>query len=71
MREEIKAHITGVVFQVTTKPGDTVAAGDPVIILESMKMEIPVEAPRAGSVREIKVAEGQTVQEGDTVAILE
>jgi len=71
MREEIKAHITGVVFQVTTKPGDTVAAGDPVIILESMKMEIPVEAPRAGSVREIKVAEGQTVEEGDTVAILE
>ena len=71
MREEIKAHITGVVFQVTTKPGDTVAAGDPVIVLESMKMEIPVEAPRAGSVREIKVAEGQSVQEGDTVAILE
>ena len=71
MREEIKAHITGVVFQVTTKPGDTVAAGDPVIILESMKMEIPVEAPRAGSVREIKVVEGQSVQEGDTVAILE
>ena len=71
MREEIKAHITGVVFQVTTKPGDAVAAGDPLIVLESMKMEIPVEAPRAGSVRETKVAEGQTVQEGDTVAILE
>jgi acetyl-CoA carboxylase biotin carboxyl carrier protein len=71
MAEEIKAHITGVVFQVTTKPGDRVAAGDPVIVLESMKMEIPVEAPRAGSVREIKVAEGQTVQEGQTVAILE
>ena len=48
MAEEIKAHITGVVFQVTTKPGDKVAAGDPVIVLESMKMEIPVEAPRAG-----------------------
>jgi acetyl-CoA carboxylase biotin carboxyl carrier protein len=71
MAEEIKAHITGVVFQVTTKPGDTVAAGDPVIVLESMKMEIPVEAPRAGSVREIRVAEGQTVQEGDTVAVLD
>jgi acetyl-CoA carboxylase biotin carboxyl carrier protein len=71
MAEEIKAHITGVVFQVTTKPGDTVAAGDPVIVLESMKMEIPVEAPRAGTVREIKVAEGQTVQEGDTVAVLD
>jgi len=71
MAEEIKAHITGVVFQVTSKPGDTVAAGDPVIVLESMKMEIPVEAPRAGSVKEIRVREGQTVQEGETVALLE
>jgi biotin carboxyl carrier protein len=48
-----------------------VGAGDAVIVLESMKMEIPVEAPRAGVVKEIKVAEGQTVQEGETVAILE
>jgi len=71
MSEDVKAHITGVVFQVSTKPGDVVAAGDPVIVLESMKMEIPVEAPRAGTVREIKVAEGQTVQEGDTVAVLD
>jgi acetyl-CoA carboxylase biotin carboxyl carrier protein len=71
MAEEIKAHITGVVFQITTRPGDTVAAGDPVIVLESMKMEIPVEAPRAGAVKEIRVREGQTVQEGETVAVLE
>ena len=71
MAEEIKAHITGVVFQVTAKPGDTVAAGGAVIVLESMKMEIPVEAPRAGSVKEITVQEGQTVQEGDTVAWLD
>ena len=71
MVEEIKAPITGVVFQVTTKPGDAVAAGDPVIVIESMKMEIPVEAPRAGSIKEIRVAEGQTVQEGDTIAILD
>jgi biotin carboxyl carrier protein len=55
MPEEVKAHITGVVFQVTSKAGDSVAAGDPVIVLESMKMEIPVEAPRAGTVREIVV----------------
>ena len=59
------------VSQISTKPGDAVAAGDPVIVLESMKMEIPVEAPRAGKVREIKVAEGQTVQEGDTVAVID
>ena len=71
MAEDVKAHITGVVFQITSKPGDSVAEGDPVIVLESMKMEIPVEAPRAGVVKEIKVAEGQTVQEGETVAILE
>ena len=71
MAEEVKAHITGVVFQITTKAGDAVGAGDPVIVLESMKMEIPVEAPRAGVVREIVVAEGQTVQEGDIVAVLD
>ena len=71
MPEQIKAHITGVVFQVAAKAGDRVGAGDPVIVLESMKMEIPVEAPRAGVVKEITVQEGQTVQEGDTVAVLE
>ena len=71
MPEDVKAHITGVVFQITSKVGDAVAAGDPVIVLESMKMEIPVEAPRAGNVKEIKVAEGQTVQEGETVAVLD
>ena len=71
MPEDVKAHITGVVFQITSKAGDKVAAGDPIIVLESMKMEIPVEAPRAGVVREIKVAEGQTVQDGDTVAVLD
>src|SRR5215475_489409 len=62
--------ITGVVFQITSKVDDSLAAGDPVIVLESIKMWIPVEAPRAGKVIEIKVAEGQTVQEGDTVAVL-
>jgi len=71
MPEDVKAHITGVVFQITSKVGDSLAAGDPVIVLESMKMEIPVESPRAGKVKEIKVAEGQTVQEGDTIAVLD
>ena len=71
MPEDVKAHITGVVFQITSKAGDKVAAGDAVIVLESMKMEIPVEAPRAGVIREIRVAEGQTVQEGDIVVVLE
>jgi biotin carboxyl carrier protein len=71
MPEDVVAHITGVVFQIAAKAGDSVAAGDPVIVLESMKMEIPVEAPRAGRVAAIKVTEGQTVQEGETVAVLE
>ena len=71
MSEDVKAHITGVVFQITSKVGDSLAEGDPVIVLESMKMEIPVEAPRAGTVKAIMVAEGQTVQEGETVAVLE
>ena len=71
MAEEIKAHITGVVFQIAVKPGDRVQAGDPVIVLESMKMEIPVEAPRAGAITEIRVQTGQTVQEGATVAVLD
>lgn len=71
MAEEIRAHITGVVFQIPTKPGDKVAAGDAVVVLESMKMEIPVEAPRAGTVKQILVEEGQTVQDGDLVAVLE
>ena len=71
MAEEVRAHITGVVFQIPTQAGDKVAAGDAVIVLESMKMEIPVEASSAGTVKEIRVQEGQTVQEGDVVAVLE
>ena len=71
MPEEVRAHITGVVFQVVAIAGARVAAGDPILILESMKMEIPVEAPRAGVIQTIRVAEGQTVQEGDIVALLE
>jgi biotin carboxyl carrier protein len=71
MPEEIKAHITGVVFQIAAHAGDKVQAGDPVIVLESMKMEIPVESPRPGVVKTIPVEEGQTVQEGETVAVLE
>jgi acetyl-CoA carboxylase biotin carboxyl carrier protein len=71
MAEDVRAHITGVVFQIVAGPGTRVASGDPILILESMKMEIPVESPRAGVVREVRVNEGQTVQEGDVVATLE
>jgi urea carboxylase len=71
MPEEIKAHITGIVFQIAAHAGDKVQAGDPVIVLESMKMEIPVEAPRAGTVKEIRVQIGETVQDGQPIATLE
>jgi biotin carboxyl carrier protein len=71
MADEVRAHITGVVFQVVAGVGEQVAAGGPILILESMKMEIPVEAPRAGVVRELRVTEGQTVQEGEIVATLD
>lgn len=71
MPEEIKAHITGVVFQIPTKKGDKVGAGDPVIVLESMKMEIPVVAPVAGTVKEIRVKEQDVVKEGQVLAVIE
>jgi acetyl-CoA carboxylase biotin carboxyl carrier protein len=71
MAEDVRAHITGVIFQITAKAGDAIAAGDVIVVIESMKMEIPVEAPHAGTVRKICVEEGQTVQEGDVVATLE
>jgi biotin carboxyl carrier protein len=71
MSEEVRAHITVVVFQVAVTEGTPVSAGEPIVVLESMKMEIPVEAPRDGVVRSLRVAEGQTVQEGDVVALLD
>ncbi len=71
MISEIRANITGVVFQIPVAVGDRVNQGDPIVVLESMKMEIPVEAPRSGVVRELSVQEGATVQEGDVVARLE
>jgi biotin carboxyl carrier protein len=71
MPREVKAQITGVVFQIVARAGERVNAGDPIIVLESMKMEIPVEAPKAGTIKEVRVEEGETVQEGDTVAFLD
>ena len=64
------AHITGTVWKIEVKVGDTVAEGDTVAILESMKMEMPVEAPCAGKVEEIAAAEGQAVNEGDVLLTL-
>ena len=67
----IEAHITGTIWKIEVAVGDTVEEGDTVVILESMKMEMPVEAEDEGTVKEILVAEGQAVSEGDTLIVLE
>ncbi len=67
---EIKAHITGTVWKVEVKVGDEVADGDAVVILESMKMEMPVEAEDDGVVAELRCEEGQSVSEGDVLVVL-
>ena len=61
---EVRAHITGTVWKIEAKPGTQVNEGDVVVILESMKMEMPVEAPCGGTVKEIKIKEGEAVDEG-------
>ena len=68
---DIPAHITGTVWKIEVKPGDEVDEGDTVVILESMKMEMPVEAEDSGTVKEIACQEGQSVSEGDTLVVLE
>ena len=67
----IEAHITGTIWKVEVAVGDTVEEGDTVVILESMKMEMPVEAEDEGTVKEILVKEGQAVSEGDPLVMLE
>ena len=66
----VRSEIAGSVWKIEVAVGDTVAEDDPLIILESMKMEIPLLAPRSGIVREILVAEGEPIAEGDIAVIL-
>ena len=68
---DIEAHITGTVWKIDVEVGDRVEAGDSVVILESMKMEMPVEAEDSGVVREILCEEGQAVNEGDVLITLD
>ena len=70
MAIEVRAHITGTVWKIEVKVGDTVAEGQTVVILESMKMEMPVESPAAGKVTSVLVKEGDAVEEGAAVAEL-
>jgi len=67
----VEAHITGNVWKIEVAVGDSISEGDTVVILESMKMEIPVEAPTAGRIAEIRVAPNDQVQEGDLIAVIE
>lgn len=64
---EIGSPMGGSVWKIEVQKGDTVAAGEVLIILESMKMEIPIEATEGGTIKEINAAEGDFVQEGDIV----
>ena len=68
---DIKTEITGNVWKIVAKVGDKLAEDEPILMLESMTMEIPVSAPEAGTIREILVSEGQVVAEGTVVAKLE
>lgn len=68
---EVPAHITGVVWKIECAVGDQVAEGDTVVVLESMKMEMPVEAEDAGTVVKILCEEGQAVNEGDPLVELQ
>ena len=67
---DIRAEITASVWQVNVAVGETVVAGQTVAVLESMKMEIPVEAPVGGTVVEVRVAPQDQVQEGDLIAVI-
>lgn len=68
---EVESEVAGTVWQVAAEAGVEVAAGDPILILESMKMEVPVEAPAAGRVLELRVGVDDPVEEGQVLAVLE
>jgi acetyl-CoA carboxylase biotin carboxyl carrier protein len=70
MPTQVEAQITGNVWKIEKAVGDAVDEGETLIILESMKMEIPVEAPCAGTLAEIRVSEGQSVEEGAVLAVI-
>ncbi|HEX6920902.1 MAG TPA: biotin/lipoyl-binding carrier protein [Actinomycetes bacterium] len=70
MAEEVRAEMVANVWKVVVAQGDSVQDGDTLVILESMKMEIPVVSERAGTVSAVHVSEGDVVQEGDVIAVI-
>ncbi|MCD0501775.1 acetyl-CoA carboxylase biotin carboxyl carrier protein subunit [Bordetella petrii] len=69
-RINVVAEVTGTVWKIETRPGTQVGPDDVVMLVESMKMEIPVLAAASGAIAEILVAEGEMVQEGQAVAVV-
>ncbi|MDO7487301.1 acetyl-CoA carboxylase biotin carboxyl carrier protein subunit [Peribacillus sp. NPDC096622] len=68
---ELKASMAGNVWKIVANEGQSVTDGQDIIILESMKMEIPIAAEEAGTIKELKVNEGDFVNEGDVLAVIE
>ena len=71
MQTKILSDLNAMVWKIEVAPGERVNAGDTLIVLEAMKMEIPVTAPRGGTVAAILVAEKQMVTEGEALAVLD
>ena len=71
MATNVEAQITGSVWKIEKVVGDAISEGDVIMVLESMKMEIPVEAAVGGRLAEIRVSEGQSVDEGAVLAVIE
>ena len=70
MSSNLESIVTGKVWKIEKTVGDAVAVGESVMILESMKMEIPIESPVAGVLKSIAVAEGESVNEGQVLAVV-
>ncbi|MGV8872438.1 MAG: biotin/lipoyl-binding carrier protein [Rhodococcus sp. (in: high G+C Gram-positive bacteria)] len=70
MSEDVRAEMVSTVFQVVVARGDAVEVGDTLVILESMKMEIPVLAETAGTVTSVDVTVGDVIQQGDLIAVV-
>jgi acetyl-CoA carboxylase biotin carboxyl carrier protein len=71
MRQRVEAELVANVIRVEVSPGDSVAVGDMMVLLESMKMEIPVETEWQGTVAEVGVTEGDVVNEGDLIVVID
>jgi len=67
---KVRAEVTGSVWKLLKQPGDAIASGDEIMLIESMKMEIPVVADEDGTLAELLVAEGDPIQEGQVVATI-